>query len=303
MVGLHYFFLQSKNYYLQSFQQFGMLPNIDYGQLLINRKKPQYEKDLNEINSNFMDGLPPKYQDYFKYKVYLKGSSPAADIFASMESLVEQTRNSNRSVKLLLGDYKFIVSSHDLTQLYQYPLIDLIYHLHLMSPHYFRTDCYSLCEMILHHVPYKENYFVFWIKEEKINSCFALSVELETNRLCLTKFEGKIKPHQKWIYRFYSRGRLIIWIDPKTSQRYNVISIEDNISLCKVDPMCVKVPKGALWFQGRNFRIVGEGIFYFTPAVKVTIDSVTVPLKITHTQSPRVYNDWGTNINLSHRKM
>jgi len=140
----------------------------------------------------------------------------AENVFASIQSLVETT--SVRPVQQLLKDYQNFIQSAAKRPKEQCEdqLVDLMYHLHLMSPSKFRLDCYALYQHIVHHQPYEGGYVIYWAKWDGKN--MLLSMDLQKLRLYLTEANGRIKPHQKWV-----KGENLKWLDPKEKIYYNVV--------------------------------------------------------------------------------
>jgi len=102
MLGLHYFLLQSEIFYKVCYTTYGMLPPIDFGQLLINRKNPEYTLELNKLNFDFMRSLNRPVERPNPELIF-KRPETGYKFFENFESLVEETRNSKLKMKKTFG--------------------------------------------------------------------------------------------------------------------------------------------------------------------------------------------------------
>lgn len=215
MLGLHYFCLQTEPFYKWCYSNYGKLPSIDYGQLLINRKNPEYQQELLELNNKAKIDVKGKKSYSFAWTLI----SPE-NIFASIQDLVEKTKDSNRTAKEILSTYQTFVgeASKKAKQQCEDPMVDLIYHLHLMSPSKFRLDSFAFYKKIVHHQPYDGGYTVYStiIDDRKL----VLSLNIKEKRLYLSEPKGRIKPHQKWVN--LQAGQLK-WFDPVSMRYYDII--------------------------------------------------------------------------------
>jgi len=213
---MHYYFLQSETFYQTWYTTYGELPTINYGQLLKNSKNPDYAEEKNIATEKF-------WKELNGYKIIRKCSFPGKvagyNIFASIQQIIEDTAQSERSVDRLLNDYtEFIdTAAKAPKEKCEDQLVDLMYHLHLMYPQQFRLDCFAFHRRIIHHQPYEGGYVVNYADYAKKK--VALSVI--DGQLCLTELSGRVKPHQKFITEV-ERNKRVCWIDPVSHFKYVV---------------------------------------------------------------------------------
>jgi len=92
-----------------------------------------------------------------------------------------------------------------------------MYYFHSLNPVRFRLDCFAFHKKIIGQKPeVEETCQVIWVKLNHRN--FALSVNPDLNQLCITEISGHIKSHQLWS----SKPSQLSWINPKTSQLFNI---------------------------------------------------------------------------------